>query len=107
MDNTQKTDRRRHQRHPLVAGVRFQHAPSASEFPGRAVDISDGGMLMYVPVSAPVKAGQPIRLTLRGVRTKQFGGLSDKTLDARIVHVQREGLLVTGKVAIGVEFLQA
>jgi c-di-GMP-binding flagellar brake protein YcgR len=107
MDHTPKTDRRRYPRHPLTAGVRFQHAPSASEFPGRAVDISDGGMLMYVPVSAPVKAGQPIRLTLRGIRAKQFSDLDDKTLDARIVHVQRQGLLVTGRVAVGVEFLRA
>jgi c-di-GMP-binding flagellar brake protein YcgR len=106
MNDMPKADRRRHRRHPLSAGVRFQHEPSASEFPGRAVDISDGGMLMYVPVSAPVKPGQPIRLTLRHVRSKQFSELGDKPLDARIVRVQRQGMMITGKLAVGVEFVR-
>jgi hypothetical protein len=64
-------------------------------------------MLMYVPVSAPVKPGQPIRLTLRHVRTEQFGDLGGKPLDARIVRVQRQGVMITGKLAVGVEFVRS
>jgi len=102
----QKADRRRHRRFPLSAGVQLHHGPSSSDIPGRCVDISDSGMLMYVPVSAPVRSGQPIRLTLTHIKAEQYKGLSDRPLKAKIVRVQRQGLLLTGKLAIGVEFVE-
>lgn len=110
MTDKPKADRRRHRRHPLSAGVQFYHEPSAGDYPARAVDISDSGMLMYVPVSAPVKPGHPIRVTIRSAHRRPddgLGTLDDTPRDARIVRVQREGMMITGKLAVGVEFLQA
>ncbi len=110
MTDKPKADRRRHRRHPLSAGIQFYHEPSAGDYPARAVDISDSGMLMYVPVSAPVKPGHPIRVTIRSARRRPddgLGTLDDTPRDARIVRVQREGIMITGKLAVGVEFLQA
>ena len=107
MTDVPTTDRRRHQRYPLSAGVRVYHEPSRGDLPARAVDISDGGMLMYMPVSAPVKPGQPVRLTIRRMPAGLFEALGAKPLAARIVRVQRRGLLITGKLAVGVEFASA
>ena len=110
MSDKPKADRRRHRRRPLSAGVQFYLEPSAADYPARAVDISDSGMLLYVPVSAPVKPGQPIRVTIRSAHRRPddgLGALDDRPRDARIVRVQREGLMITGKLAVGVEFLPA
>jgi hypothetical protein len=110
MTDSQKAERRRHRRHSLSAGVDFYHEPSAGDHPARGVDISGGGMLMCVPVSAGVKPGQPIRVTIRSAHRRPDNGLgvlSDAPRLARIVRVQREGLMLTGKLAVGVEFVQA
>ncbi|MCJ7543146.1 MAG: PilZ domain-containing protein [Phycisphaerae bacterium] len=109
MTDMQKADRRRHHRRPLSAGVQFHHEPSAGDYPARAVDISDSGMLMYVPVSAPVKPGHPVRVTIHLAHRRPdngLGDLDDTPRPARIVRVQREGLMITGKLAVGVEFVQ-
>ena len=92
------TDRRRHRRQPLSAGVQFHHGPSSRDFPGRCVDVSDNGMLLYVPAATPVQAGQAIRLRIGG--TEQ----SDQPVQATIVRVDRHRLLSMGYVAVGIEF---
>ena len=116
MTDVPTTDRRRHQRYPLSTGVQVYHEPSRGELPARAVDISDGGMLMVMPVSAPVKAGQPVRLRIRRMPALDrfgqgpagpLGALGNMPLKARIVRVQRRGLLTTGRLAVGVEFAGA
>jgi hypothetical protein len=100
----QKADRRRHRRYPLARSCHFHHAPTQREFPGRCVDISESGLLMYVPVATPVKPGQPIRLTVTGPAPPEVGSLGEGPLDATIVRVERRGLLTTGKLAVGVAF---
>jgi len=107
MAGTPSTDRRRHQRYPLATGVQFYHGPTQREFPGRCVDISDGGMLMYVPAKLPVQPGQPIRLTVGTVSRPEFSALSEKPLDATIVRVDRHKLLSMGHIAVGVRFASA
>jgi hypothetical protein len=62
---------------------------------------------MYVPVSTPVKPGQPIRLSVTGPTPLDVSGLAESTLEATIVRVERRGLLTTGKLAVGVEFVPA
>ena len=99
-----KADRRRHQRQPLAASVQFFHAPSQREFPGRCVDMSEGGLCMYVPVAAPVQAGQPIRLKIGSVSRPEMAAFGGRSLDATIVHVDREALVTMGQLSVGVKF---
>ena len=104
MDATPTADRRRHQRIPLATGVQFFHSPSRRDFPGRCVDVSGGGMLMYVPVTTPVKVGQPIRLDMAAVGRPDFRDLGERPVDGTIVRVNRHSLLAIGQVAVGVRF---
>ena len=97
-------ERRQFPRHPLATGVEFFHGPSQREYPGRCVDISEGGMSMYVPASVPVQPGHPIRLVLGGVSRPEFAVMADKPIDATVVRVDRHRLLKTGHLAIGVKF---
>lgn len=87
-------DRRKHRREASSATVQFFHGPSRREFPGRCLDISEGGLMMYVPAAAPVQAGQAIRLQMP----------QSAPLDARIVRVDRQRLLSKGHIAVGVQF---
>jgi hypothetical protein len=59
---------------------------------------------MYVPVATPVKPGQPIRLTVAGPAPPEVTSLGQGPLEATIVRVERRGLLITGKLAVGVAF---
>ena len=97
-------DRRRHRRYPLPTSVQFYHGPTQRELPGRCVDISSGGMLMYVPASSPVRPGQPLRLTVGSVNRPEFAGLSESPIEATIVRVDRNALLKAGHLAVGVRF---
>ncbi len=107
MPPTSKADRRRHRRYPMGRSIHFHHGPTKRAFPGRCVDISQSGLMMYVPVSTPVKPGQPIRLSVTGPTPPDISALADGTLEATIVRVERRGLLTMGKLAVGVEFLPA
>ena len=98
-------ERRQHPRHPLATSIQFHHGPTGRDFPGRCVNISEGGMLMHAPVSVPVQPGQPIRLALGGVSRPEFAGLGDKPTDATVVRVDRGKMLAGGHVAVGVRFL--
>jgi len=104
MGNTPSAERRRHQRYPLATSIDFFHGPSRRDFPARCVDISEGGMLMYVPAKTPVQAGQPIRLNLQGVTRPDVGHMAEEPMDATVVRVDRQKLLSIGHVAVGVKF---
>lgn len=106
MTASPKAERRAHPRYPLATGVRFEHRTTGREMPARCVDISEGGMLMYVPATAPVQVGQPIRLDLRGSVRRELCHLADRPLEAKIVRVDREKLLSMGRVAVGVKFVR-
>ncbi len=100
----QSVDRRRYRRRPLATGVQFYHPTSRREFPARTIDISEGGMLMYVPASTPLQPGQPIRLKVAGVNRPEFSALSKHNVDATVVRVNRKSLLSEGYLSVGVEF---
>ena len=104
MNATPTADRRQHQRIPLATGVQFFHGPSRRDFPGRCVDVSNGGMLMYVPATTPVKVGQPIRLDMAAVGRPDVRQPGEQPVDGTIVRVSRHSLLATGHVAVGVKF---
>lgn len=100
-------ERRKHPRHPLATRVDVFHGPSQRAFPGRCVNISTGGLMMYVPAATPVQPGHPIRLTLGFVGRPEFAGLGDGPVDATIVRVDRDALLTSGHLAVGVRFAMA
>lgn len=97
-------DRRKYPRHPLPTSVLFYHGPSQHDYPGRCVDISVGGLLMYVPAKVPVQPGHILRLTVGSVNRPEFSGLSEKPIDATVVRVERGKFVSTGHLAVGVRF---
>lgn len=106
MGRKPSADRRRHVRYPLATTVQFYHCPSRREFPARSVDISAGGVLVYVPVGTPVALGQPIQLKLGTHSRPEFARLSDSPLDGTIVRVDRRRMLSVGHLPIGIRFSQ-
>ena len=106
-DSAKKSaDRREHQRYPLATSVQFYHGPSQREFPARSIDISAGGMLMYVPAATPVQPGQAIRLKVGGIGRPEFAGLDENPVDATVIRVNRRALLAGGYLAVGVRFVK-
>lgn len=100
-------ERRISPRHEAATGVRFFHEPSQRDFPARCVNLSTGGLLMYVPAAAPVRPGQAVRLTLGQVGLSELAGLSASQIEAKIVRVDRNTLLAEGHLAVAVRFAQA
>ena len=86
--------------------IQFYHGPTRREYPGRTVNIFTGGMLMYVPTSAPVAPGHPIRLTIGSHNRPELAGLSSRPLDATVVRVDRQRMLSHGMLPVGVRFAQ-
>ena len=97
-------ERRRHVRRPLSSKVRLFHVPTGRYYPARSVDASEGGMLMYVPVTAPVAPGQAVQVHLEQVQRADLDYLPCEAVDATIVRVDRPRMLGTGHLPIGVEF---
>ncbi len=97
------TERRKHTRHPLATSVKFFHGPTKKEFPGRCVDICHGGMLMYVPATAPVQAGHSLRLSVGALPRPEYHAL-EGAHDATIVRVDHHNLTSMGQLAVGIRF---
>ena len=97
-------DRRRHVRHPLPTSVEFLHESSAQNYVGRRVDLSDGGLLMYVPARVPIQVGDVVRLKARAGGQPELADSGEPPLKATIVRVDRHSLLTMGHVAVGVKF---
>ena len=104
MGEQPRQDRRKHVRYPLATTVEFYHGPSRRSYPARSANVSQGGMLMFLPVSAPVAPGEPIRLTVGGHNRPEFGALSERPLDATIVRVDRYKMLKSSHLPVGVRF---
>ena len=100
-------ERRRHPRYPLATNMQFHHGPSRREVPARSVDISAGGIRMYVPVSAPVRPGQPVRMNMGAICRPELIGTDRKSVDGTIVRVDRSRLTTTGYMSIGIRFAAA
>lgn len=97
-------DRRKHARHPLATSVEFYHEPSRKTFPGRCIDISHGGLMMFVPATAPLQAGHSIRVTVGSIDRPEFANLGQEPMAATVIRVQRHTLLSLGSVAVGIRF---
>jgi len=106
MDERPSSDRRQFVRYPLAATVQFYHCASRREFPARSIDMSRGGILVYVPAGTPVAPGQPIQLKLDVHGRPEFGRLSDSPLDGTVVRVDRAKMLSDGHLPVGIRFGQ-
>lgn len=103
MSEQASTERREHKRHPLATSIQFYHGPTQREFPGRCVNVSSSGMLMYVPPNLPVQVGHPIRLSADSVRRPEFAGLGGEPVDATVTRVDR-GQYIGGQLGVAVRF---
>jgi hypothetical protein len=104
--DTANSERRQHNRIPRVVTLQLRHQPSDRDIPARTLDISDGGMLMCVPATAPVAVGQPVRIqasqdTLPRLPVRT-GPCDSDGLEAKIVRVDRNALLTSGQLQIGI-----
>ena len=106
MSGQAESDRRQFTRYPMATTVEFFHGPSRRNYPARSVDVSRGGMLMFVPATTPVAPGQPIRVTLGGYSQPELHTLSNKPVEGTIVRVDRGGMLEAGHLPVGVRFAQ-
>ena len=104
-DSTTCNERRLHARYPMSTSLQFHHGPSKREVPARAIDVSESGMLMYVPAITPVMAGQAVYVNLAGVRGRPTTGA--KPVQATIVRVDRADMTSKGYLGIGIRFAAA
>jgi len=104
MCSAPSVDRRRHVRVPLSAALTFRHAPTDREFPARGVDVSQGGLLMYAPATAPLQAGHRLRISI-GQRDKPSAApFAGRTVNGTVVRVDRHAFIEMGHVSVGVAF---
>ena len=96
-------DRRRYVRQPLPTTVEFHHESSEQNYVGRRVDLSEGGLLMYVPARVPIQVGDVVRLKARATEQPELAGSEESVTKATIVRVDRHSLLTMGHVAVGVK----
>ena len=104
MTRSTSPDRRQHARHPLATTVQFVHGPSRREYPARSVDVSHGGMLIYVPASVPIARGQSIQVTIGSHGRPELSELSNRPLTATVVRVDRKKMMQLGHLPVGIRF---
>lgn len=97
-------DRRKHPRCPHSTSLEFYHEPSERQFPGRCVDVSAGGLMMYVPASTPVQPGHNVRMSSSGLSRPELAGLDTDDINGTVVRVDRSALLRMGHIAVGIRF---
>ena len=105
MSQARSAERRRATRYTVGTRIQFYHDPTQRDFPGRTVDISSGGLLMYVPATVPVHPGQTVKVCVGTGGKPQFADLSQRPIHATIVRVDRNPLLAVGNIAVGVQFV--
>ena len=104
-DSTTCNERRQHARYPMSTSLQLHHGPSKREVPARSIDVSESGILMYVPATTPVRAGQAVYVNLAGVRGKPMAGA--RPVQGTIVRVDREQMTSKGYLGIGIRFAAA
>ncbi|MBL7219398.1 MAG: PilZ domain-containing protein [Phycisphaerae bacterium] len=89
----------------MSTSLQFHHGPSKREVPARSVDISENGMLMYVPAITPVRAGQAVYVDLANIGGRPARGIGP--VQATIVRVDRAEMTSKGYLGIGIRFAAA
>jgi len=88
----------------MATGLQFHHGPSRRQVPARSVDVSESGMLMYVPATTPVRTGQAVYVNMAGVGPMAS---SREPLQATIVRVDRADMTSKGYLGVGLRFAAA
>jgi hypothetical protein len=103
------SDRRKHQRFPLASSVEVHLSATGRSYPARGVDVSQGGMLVYLPASAPVAAGQELELTVIPSPTAPApAGAANavaRKRAGRVIRVDRDSLVRLGHLGVAVQFI--
>lgn len=107
MNDSQHSERRRAERFSEVAAVRLHLAAAQQDFPARCRDVSVTGMYMYVPAATPIKKGQTIHIAVGDVAEPTLADLTGRKMPATVARVDRWALTETGRLGIGVHFLEA
>lgn len=97
-------ERRQYQRFPMTTGVMCYHEPSGRDIPVRSQDISAGGMKLFLPPTAPVRAGHGVYVDLGGIARPELLGRGDEPIPATIVRVDRSTLTTDGHLVVGIRF---
>jgi hypothetical protein len=84
--------------------LRFHHVLSDRDFPARTVDVSDGGLLMQIPATAPLQEGHVLRFPVGEQGLADVTRDDGATMEAKVIRVEHNQLLQTGKLSVGVEF---
>jgi hypothetical protein len=81
--------------------------PQANRFfSGRSINISRGGVLINVPMSAPVRPGHIVELNFpRTITLAKRRGQFARIKSGRVVRVDRGKLLRGGKIDVAVQFV--
>lgn len=104
MSSSPVAERRHSSRFPLSVSVTVHHLPSQRDFPARSVDASQGGMLLYLPAAAPMAPGQQVQVYIPSHQREELAELSERTLQAQVVRVDRQRLPALGYVPVGIKF---
>ena len=104
MANSVPTERRVDPRRNGGFAAQLFHGDSGRYFPCRSVDLSDSGAQFFVPATMPVRVGHVVRLDLAAEAWEIAAELMGRDLDATVVRVDREALLTTGHISIGITF---
>ena len=99
------TERRAFPRRGVGISARLHHDTSGKDFPCRCVDVSPGGASLIVPANMPIRPGHEIRLTPSADTEEMAAELIGRDLTATVVRVDREALLKTGQLSVGIAFL--
>jgi hypothetical protein len=103
-NETSSKERRQHARYPMSTGLQFHHGPSKREVPARSVDVSETGMMMYVPATTPVRTGQSVYVNMAGIGST---ATNRGPVQATIVRVDRAEMTSKGYLGIGLRFAAA
>lgn len=83
------TERRKHKRHRLSCGVAVQRASAKEPLKGKSIDISDGGLLLPIPIKVVPRVSERVKVLLAIPRTTPNTHMVEEiSCEARVVRHQ-------------------
>jgi c-di-GMP-binding flagellar brake protein YcgR len=82
----------------------LRHVSSGRDFPSRCLDISDGGMKLAVPLTAPLLCGHRVEISLPASISAGRNLAGGEWTSAEIVRVDRGKLVTDAALAVGIRF---
>jgi c-di-GMP-binding flagellar brake protein YcgR len=102
-------DRRADPRYHIDWAVSVSGDRAGRMFSGRGLDLSRGGALVVLPLSAPLRPGQEVQVRLQPRSLNMSApetAPSSMVRNARIVRVQRGPRFLDGLQMVGLKFIQ-